>query len=80
MVKVPLLPLWHTLYSKLVEVSEGLGKKVLSQTYEQCWKVAESMRIDEGLGEETLNFFNHLNMLFYFPNILADLVFITHRQ
>ena len=71
-VKVPLR--WHALYYKLVEVSEGLGKKVLSR--EQCGRVAESIRIDEGSCEESLNFFNRLNMLFYFPNILADLVFI----
>ena len=71
-VKVPLR--WHAVYYKLVEVSEGLGKKVLSR--EQCGKVADSMKIDEGSCEEALNFFNRLNMLFYFPNILADLVFI----
>ena len=71
-VKVPLR--WHAVYYKLVEVSEGLGKKVLSR--EQCGKVAESMKIDEESCEEALNFFNRLNMLFYFPHILADLVFI----
>ena len=71
-VKVPLR--WHALYYKLVEVSEGLGKKVLSR--EQCGRVAESIRIDEGSCEEALNFFNRLNMLFYFPDILAELVFI----
>ena len=71
-VKVPLR--WHALYYKLVEVSEGLRKKVLSR--EQCGRVAESIRIDEGSCEEALNFFNRLNMLFYFPDILAELVFI----
>ena len=71
-VKVPLR--WHALYYKLMEVSEGLGKKVLSR--EQCGKVAESMKINDESCEEALNFFNGLNMLFYFPNILADLVFI----
>ena len=71
-VKVPLR--WQALYYKLMEVSEGLGKKVLSR--EQCGKVAESMIIDEGSCDEALKFFNRLNMLFYFPDILADLVFI----
>ena len=71
-VKVPLR--WHALYYKLLEVSEGLRKKVLSR--EQCGRVAGSIRIDEGSCEEALNFFNRLNMLFYFPKILADLVFI----
>ena len=71
-VQVPLR--WYALYQKLVEVSEGLGKKVLSR--EQCGKVAESMKIDERSCEEALNFSNRLNMLFYFPDILADLVFV----
>ena len=38
--------------------------------------MAESIRIDDGSCEEALNFYNRLNMLFYFPDILADLVFI----
>ena len=71
-VQVPLR--WHALYQKLVEVSEGLGKKVLSR--EQCGLVADSMTIEERSCEEALNFFNRLNMLFYFPDILADLVFV----
>ena len=71
-VQVPLR--WHALYQKLVEVSEGLRKKVLSR--EQCGKVAESMKIDDDSCEEALKFFNGLNMLFYFPDILAELVFV----
>ena len=71
-VQVPLR--WYALYQKLVEVSKGLGKKVLSR--EQCGKVAESMKIDDDSCEEALNFFNGLNMLFYFPDILAELVFV----
>ena len=71
-VQVPLR--WYALYQKLVEVSGGLGKKVLSR--KQCGLVADSMKIDEGSCEEALNFFNRLNMLFYFPDILTDLVFV----
>ena len=65
---------WYTLYCKLVEVSEGLGKKVPSR--EQYGKVAQSIKIDEGSCEEALSFFNSLNMLFYFPE---DLLFSSHR-
>ena len=72
MVKVPLR--WHALYQKLLQVAEGLGKKVLSR--EQCRSVAESMDIDDESCEEALNFFNGLNMLFYFPDILEHLVFM----
>ena len=34
------------------------------------------MEIDEESCEEALQFFNRLNMLFYFPNILPNLVFM----
>ena len=71
-VKVPLR--WHALYQKLLQVAEGLGKKVLSR--EQCRSVAESMDIDDESCEEALNFFNGLNMLFYFPDIVEHLVFM----
>ena len=71
-VKVPLR--WHALYQKLLQVAEGLGKKVLSR--EQCRSVAESMNIDDESCEEALNFFNGLSMLFYFPDILEHLVFM----
>ena len=71
-VKVPLR--WHALYQKLVEVMEGLGKKVLSR--EQCRQVAESIEIEEESCEEALAFFNRLNMLFYFSEHLPELVFV----
>ena len=75
-VKVPMR--WHTLYQKLLEVMNGLGKKVLSR--EQCQQVAESMQIDDESCEEALNFFNGLNMLFYFPAILPNLVFVDPQM
>ena len=74
--KVPLR--WHSLYHRLLEVMNGLGKKVLPR--EQCRQVAESMLIDDESCEEALNFFNGLNMLFYFPAILPDLVFIDPQM
>ena len=75
-VKVPLR--WYALYQKLLEIMNGLGKKVLSR--EQCRQVAESMEMDDGSCEEALNFFNSLNMLFYFPTILPNLVFIEPQM
>ena len=75
-VKVPLR--WHSLYHRLLEVMNGLGKKFLPR--EQCRQVAESMQIDDESCEEALNFFNGLNMLFYFPAILPDLVFIDPQM
>ena len=75
-VKVPLR--WYALYQKLLEIMNGLGKKVLSR--EQCRQVAESMEMDDGSCEEALNFFNGLNVLFYFPTILPNLVFIEPQM
>ena len=75
-VKVPLR--WHALYHKLLEVANGLGKKVLPR--ELCQRVAESMEIDDESCGEALNFFYGLNMLFYFPNILPQLVFMEPQM
>ena len=75
-VKVPLR--WHALYHKLLEVANGLGKKVLPR--ELCQRVAESMEIDDESCREALNFFDGLNMLFYFPNILPQLVFMEPQM
>ena len=69
-VKVPLR--WHALFQKLLEVSNGLGKNILSR--EMCLQVAESMEIDiESCGEA-------LNMLFYFPSILPNLIFMEPQM
>ena len=71
-VKVPLR--WHALHQKLKQIIAGLRKNVL--TREQCRRAAESLAIDDESCEEALNFFNGLNMLFYFPSILPHLVFL----
>ena len=75
-VKVPLR--WHALYHKLLEVANGLGKKVLPR--ELCQRVAESMEIDGESCGEALNFFDGLNMLFYFPKFLPKLVFMEPQM
>ena len=69
---------WYALYQKLVEVANGLGKKVLPR--EQCQHVAESMEINYESCGEALNFFDGLNMLFYFPDILPQLVFMEPQM
>ena len=71
-VKVPLR--WHALHQKLKQIIAGLRKNVL--TREQCRRAAESLGINDESCEEALNFFNGLNMLFYFPGILPHLVFL----
>ncbi|CAI8022024.1 hypothetical protein GBAR_LOCUS12966, partial [Geodia barretti] len=75
-VKVPLR--WYALYLKLLEVANELGKKVLPRDMWQ--KVAESMEIDGESCGEALNFFDGLNMLFYFPDLLPQLVFMEPQM
>ena len=75
-VKVPLR--WYALYHKLLEVANELGKKVLPR--DTCQKVAETMEIDDESCGEALNFFDGLNMLFYFPDILPQLVFMEPQM
>ena len=75
-VKVPLR--WYVLYQKLLKVANGLGKKVLPR--EQCQQVAESMEINYESCGLALNFFDGLNMLFYFPDILPQLVFMEPQM
>ncbi|CAI8035671.1 hypothetical protein GBAR_LOCUS19984 [Geodia barretti] len=75
-VKVPLR--WYALYQKLLEVANERGKKVLPR--ELCQKVAESMEMDGESCGEALNFFDGLNMLFYFPDILPQLVFMEPQM
>ena len=75
-VKVPLR--WYVLYQKLLEVANGLGKKVLPR--EQCQQVAESMEINYESCGLALNFFDGLNMLFYFPDNLPQLVFMEPQM
>ena len=52
--EVKVLLRWYTLYQMLLEVSNGLGKKVLPR--ELCQQVAESMEIDDESCGEALNF------------------------
>ena len=75
-VEVPLR--WYALYQKLVEVATGLGKKVLPR--ELCQQVAESMEVDDTSCGAALSFFDRLNMLFYFPKILPQLVFMEPQM
>ena len=74
--KVPLR--WYALYRKLLEVATGLGKKVLPR--ELCQQVAESMEVNDTSCGAALKFFDHLNMLFYFPKILPQLVFMEPQM
>ena len=47
---------------------------------ELCQQVAESMEIDDESCGEALNFFDRLNILFYFLDILPQLVFMEPQM
>ena len=65
---------WHTFEEKLRMVAEGLGRMVMSR--EECWQVAESVGLDEASFEEALDFFHSVSLMFYFKDILREVVFV----
>ena len=78
-VKVVRVPFrWHALYQKLLEVVSVQERKILSQ--DECLKVAASMEIDEESCAEALKFFDGLNLLFHFHDILPGLVFMEPQM
>ena len=74
-VNVPLR--WHALEQKLRQIAEAMNVTVLSKL--ECQKVAQSLRIDIESCEGALSFFNELNLLFYFPDVLPNIVFIESQ-
>ena len=71
-VKMPLR--WHALEQALQKMSQDRGSKVLSK--HECLEIAKPLHIDDESCEKALKFFSDLNLLFYWPSILPDLVFV----
>ena len=65
---------WHALEEKLRRLAEGLGRMVMSRS--ECWLVAESLGLEEASFEEALQFFHSVSLMFYFHDILREVVFI----
>ena len=65
---------WHLLHQKMRSIARRLGRDVLSR--EECWKIARSLRLDEESFERALEFFHDLSVIFYYPAILHDVVFV----
>ena len=65
---------WHTFEEKLRMIAEGLGRMVMSR--EECWQVAESVGLDEGSFDKALDFFHSVSLMFYFKDILKEVVFV----
>ena len=65
---------WHTFDEKLRSIAKGLGRMVMSR--EECWQVAESLGMEEESFDGALDFFHSVSLMFYFCDILPDVVFI----
>ena len=65
---------WHAFDQKLRSIADGLGRKVMSR--QECWQVAESLGLDEASFNGALEFFHNVSLMFYFHEILPEIVFI----
>ena len=65
---------WYNLDHQSRKLSDRLNLKVLSR--EEYGKIAKELDIDDESCEGALEFFNSLNTIFYFPNVLPDVVFL----
>ena len=65
---------WYNLDHQSRRFSDHLNRKVLSR--EEYGKIAKELDIDDESCEGALEFFNSLNTIFYFPNVLPDVVFL----
>ena len=73
-VKPKQLPLrWHALELALQKLMLELGRGVLSKT--ECLAVARRFHFDHESFEEALQYLDQLNILFYYKDVLPDVVF-----
>ena len=71
-VEVPLQ--WHALESLLEEMAENLKRDVLRK--EECFQVAkEKLYFEEDSFDAALEYLDQLNVIFYFPEILPNMIF-----
>jgi len=73
-VKPKRIPLrWNALELTLQKRMLELGRGVLSKA--ECFAVAQRFHFDEESFEEALKYLHSLNILFYYDDILPDIVF-----
>jgi hypothetical protein len=65
---------WDAFEEKLRSLAKGLGRQVMSR--EECWRVAQSLGLEEDSFNEALDFFHNWSLMFYFRDILPEVVFI----
>ncbi|CAI8046504.1 hypothetical protein GBAR_LOCUS25733 [Geodia barretti] len=65
---------WDAFEEKLRSLAKGLGRQVMSR--KECWRVAQSLGLEENSFNEALDFFHNWSLMFYFRDILPEVVFI----
>ena len=70
--KIPLS--WYVLEQALRELAQKLGRGVLRK--EECFTIASSLHFTEETFLAALQYLDDLNILFYYPDILPEVVFI----
>ena len=65
---------WHVFSHKMKSISRRLNRNVLSR--DECLKIAESVGLERESFEFALEFFHNLSIIFYYPKILPDVVFV----
>ena len=69
--KIPLS--WYVLEQALRELAQKLGRGVLHK--EECFTIASSLHFTEETFLAALQYLDDLNILFYYPDILPEVVF-----
>ena len=69
--KIP-LP-WHMLEQLLKQFAAEIDTKVLS--IEECYELAKKVHMDRRMGNAALRFLGRINIIFYKPSILPNVVF-----
>ena len=69
--KIPLS--WYVLEQALQELAQKLGRSILRK--EECFAVASNLHFTEESFFAALQFLDDLNILFYYPDILPEVVF-----
>ena len=65
---------WDALEEKLRGLAKGLGRLVMS--HKECWRVAQSLGLEKDTFNAALDFFHNWSLMFYFRDILPEVVFI----
>ena len=71
-VEIPLR--WDAFEEKLRSLTKGLGRLVMS--HKECWRVAQSLGLEKDTFNAALDFFHNWSLMFYFRDILPEVVFI----